>query len=331
MKSILIIQTAFLGDVILCTALVEELHRIFPDAKIDFILKKGNEDVFKAHPFLNKVLIWDKQQNKLKNLLQLSRKIRKEKYDLVINAHRYASSGWLTWRSGAKKTIGYKQNPLSVFFNKRVAHRIDLFSEIHELERLFALISDETDQTFGFPVLHPSDSDIAAVESFQRQPYICIAPASVWFTKQYPIHQWIDFINKLPSGLQVFLIGGSADKELCQQIVQQTTCKTIKNVAGEFSLLQTAALMQKAQMNYVNDSAPLHIASAMKAPVGAVFCSTIPGFGFGPVHNNGFVIESKIPLKCRPCGIHGKKQCPESHFNCARTIETNQLLEILNS
>lgn len=73
-------------------------------------------------------------------------------------------------------------------------------------------------------------------------------------------------------------------------------------------------------MNYVNDSAPLHIASAMNAPVTAIFCSTVPAFGFGPLRENGRVVETLEKLDCRPCGLHGHQACPKGHFKCALGI-----------
>ena len=79
--------------------------------------------------------------------------------------------------------------------------------------------------------------------------------------------------------------------------------------------------MQGATMNYVNDSGPLHIASAMNAPVTAVFCSTVPAFGFGPLRANGRVVETTENLTCRPCGLHGYKACPQGHFRCALDVE----------
>jgi len=79
-------------------------------------------------------------------------------------------------------------------------------------------------------------------------------------------------------------------------------------------------------MNYVNDSAPLHIASAMKAPVTAIFCSTVPAFGFGPLNANGRVVETTENLDCRPCGLHGYKACPKGHFKCAMNIDPSALL-----
>jgi heptosyltransferase-2 len=105
----------------------------------------------------------------------------------------------------------------------------------------------------------------------------------------------------------------------------------ITNLCGQLSFLESAALMRDARMNYVNDSAPLHFASAMNAPVTAVYCSTIPGFGFGPLSDQRFVVETRETLDCRPCGLHGFKACPLGHFNCAHTINAGQLLATLQT
>ena len=101
-------------------------------------------------------------------------------------------------------------------------------------------------------------------------------------------------------------------------------------LAGNLNFLQSAALMQTAVMNYVNDSAPLHFASAMNAPVTAIFCSTIPGFGFGPLSAKNFIVETKMPLSCKPCTLHGRKSCPLGHYNCAFTIDKQQLLNTIS-
>ena len=90
-------------------------------------------------------------------------------------------------------------------------------------------------------------------------------------------------------------------------------------------VLESAALMKDATMNYVNDSAPMHMASAMNAKTTAIYCSTIPAFGFGPLADNAKIVETKLTLDCRPCGVHGHKACPEGHFKCAFSIETSEL------
>jgi heptosyltransferase-2 len=100
-------------------------------------------------------------------------------------------------------------------------------------------------------------------------------------------------------------------------------------LAGQLSLLQSAALMSKAKRNFVNDSGPLHLCSAMDAPVTAVFCSTIPSFGFGPLSKDSKVVQTALGLACRPCGLHGRKECPEGHFKCGTSINTVDLLNTI--
>ena len=333
MQKILLIQTAFIGDVVLATGVLEKLHEFYPEAAIDFLVRKGNESLFANHPFLNKVLIWQKKESKYKHLLQLLKTIRHSEYDRVVNLQRYAATGFLTAFCGAKETIGFDKNPFSLFFSKKIKHSFTSEGGIalHEIERNHLLIEHVTDNLVAKPVLYPDKGDMKAVESYQTKPYICIAPASVWFTKQFPVDKWISFINALPTHLAVYLIGAPTDNILCDSIVKATPEKQVINLAGKLSFLQSAALQKKAIMNYVNDSAPMHFASSVNAPVTAVYCSTVASFGYGPLSEKSFVVEVSTPLICRPCGIHGKKACPHNHFDCANKITNQQLLSVVSS
>lgn len=346
MQKFLVIQTAFIGDVVLATGIIEKLHDFFPDARIDFLVRKGNEALLAAHPFLHEVLVWDKKQHKLRNLWKMGRRIRQAKYDKVINVQRFAATGLLTAFSGAGETIGFDKNPLSRFFSKRIPHIVSAPASIepgtasasitpghliprHEIERNQALIRDFTDALPARPRLYPSPLDIDRVGEYKGRTYITVSPASVWFTKQYPKEKWISFINKVPAGYTVYLLGAPSDTTLCEEIRTKSTHPAIKNLGGQLSFLQSAALMTGSAMNYVNDSAPMHFASAVNAPVTAVYCSTIPAFGFGPLSDKKFIVEITAPLDCRPCGLHGYKACPKGHFNCAHKIEDGQLLQTL--
>ena len=327
MQKFLIIQTAFIGDVVLATSLVEKLHKHFPDAEIDFLLRKGNESLLAGHPFLHEVLIWDKKEHKLRNLWKMLRLVRKRKYDKVINVQRFAATGFLTAFSGAKEKIGFYKNPFSFLFTKKVKHIIGNENIVrHEIERNTELVKDFTGDTIVKPRLYPSPGDEAAVKIYQTAAYITVSPGSVWFTKQYPKEKWIEFLNKVPPSYSVYLIGSGGDAQLAEQIKNRSTHEWIINLCGKLSFLKSAALMKDAAMNYVNDSAPMHFASAMNAPVTAVYCSTLPSFGFGPLSDKSFIIETEEKLSCRPCGLHGKKACPLGHFNCAHTIKDGQLL-----
>jgi heptosyltransferase-2 len=325
---ILVIQTAFIGDVVLTTPVIEKLHKFYSEASIDVLVRKGNESLFEGHPFINRTWAWDKKNRKLKNLLSLAIDVKKQRYDVAINLHRFASSGLIMLLSGAKEKIGFDKNPFSFCYTKKIKHVIG--NGKHEIDRNSELIESLTDNSRVLPRLYPGSLDFDAVKEYKNTPYICIAPSSVWFTKQWPAHKWIEFINQLKDGQIAYLLGAANDSALCEQIKAGVKGKAI-NLAGKLTFLQTAALMRDAVMNYVNDSAPMHIASAMDAPVTAVYCSTIPAFGFGPLSTRSFIVETKVKLDCRPCGLHGYKACPKGHFKCAETIEIDQLKDVLPS
>lgn len=325
MKKILLIQTAFTGDVVLATPVLEKLHRFFPEAKIDFCLRKGNESLLKDHPFVNEVLIFDKKNQKIRNLFRLLSKIRKNKYDLVVNMHRFASSGFLAGFSGAKEKIGFDKNPLSFLLTKKITHEIGTGK--HEVRRNLELIEHLTDSLAERPKLYPSDSDRKMISyHLNLGEYVCMAPTSVWFTKQWPEEKWVELIQLIPKNIRIFLLGGPSDTPLCESILKRSRRENMANLCGQLSFLQSAALMEKAKMNYVNDSAPMHFASAMNAPVTAIYCSTVPSFGFGPLSDVSRVIETTEKLTCRPCGLHGYRECPEVHFKCALTIDANSAM-----
>ena len=332
MDKVLIIQTAFIGDVVLATGLVETLHENFPEAEIDFLLRKGNESLLADHPYIHEVLIWDKKKNKQRNLAKTLFLIRSRHYDKVINVQRFAATGLLTAFSGASQTIGFDKNPFSSLFTTRITHQVTEGPDYqHEIQRNAQLIKDFTDGIIRRPRLYPSTNDETRVQSYKQKPFITVSPASVWFTKQYPKEKWMDLIGKLPSSYNIYLLGAPSDTQMCQDIVNGSKHTSVTNLSGQLSFLQSAALMKDAVMNFVNDSAPMHFASAMNAPVTAVYCSTIPAFGFGPLSDRSFIVEVKEKLDCRPCGLHGHNACPKGHFKCAYRIQDDQLLQTLRS
>lgn len=319
MKKILLIQTAFTGDVVLATPLIEKLHRYYPEAKLDFLLKKGNENLLAGHPYINEVLVFNKSQGKYSEMWRLLRRIRSAKYDAVINMHRFGSSGFLVAFSGAKSKIGFDKNPFSWSYSRKVTHEIG--NGKHEVRRNLELIEHITDMKSQGPKLYPGENDEKLI-SFHKTKgaYVCIAPTSVWFTKQWSLEKWVEMITLLPAELNVYLLGGPGDRGVCDEIMKRAARSNAVNLCGQLTFLQSAALMRDAKMNFVNDSAPLHFASSMNAPVTAVFCSTVPKFGFGPLSDDSVIIETDEDLSCRPCGIHGHKECPELHFKCSKTI-----------
>ncbi len=116
------------------------------------------------------------------------------------------------------------------------------------------------------------------------------------------------------------MLGGPSDVIANDYLLASAFQDNVINLAGDLSFLESAALIKGAKMNYVNDSGPMHMATAVNAPVTAFYCSTVPSFGFGPLSDDSTVIQVDEELTCRPCGLHGKKTCPKKHFKCGHNI-----------
>jgi heptosyltransferase-2 len=309
---ILIIQTAFLGDVILATSVVNSIKAQFPEAQVDLLVKKGNELLVLGHPNIHRVLTFDKSR-KWRDILRLVRANRATRYDFIVNLHRFASSGLIAVLSQTK-TIGFDKNPLSRFYTLKLPHPIS--KGIHEIDRNFTLIAALGVKHLVKPSIVPSEEAMQKVTKYQETPYVCFAPASVWATKQLPMEKWVELSEKQDH--VIYLLGGPSDHSLCETIKTKIPGWTV-NLAGNLSLMESIALMKGAVRNHVNDSGPLHFASAVNAPVTAYFCSTVTDFGFGPLSDDSEVNEV-TGLACRPCGLHGKKECPEGHFKCGKEM-----------
>ena len=162
----LIIQTAFIGDVILTTALLEQIHAARPDAILDVLVRKGNESLLVGHPFLHDVLVWEKKKPgdrfiKYRDLRRLITLVRSRQYDVVLNLQRFGATGLLTTLSQASITIGFAQNPFSRFFTHKIDHRYE--PGIHEVDRNAALLRPLGMQGPRImPRLYPSPDDFAA-------------------------------------------------------------------------------------------------------------------------------------------------------------------------
>ncbi len=265
---------------------------------------------------INDVIVFDKAHGKFRSMIGLIRRFRKSNYDLTINLHRFASSGIIAGFSGAKKRYGFAKNPFSFLYTKKFAHTIG--DGTHEVSRNLSLLAEFGAVELQRPILFPSQHDFDKVDMYKKEAYICIAPASVWFTKQLPEAQWVKLLQR-ESDKKIYVLGAPSDQALADRILNQVPNLNAANLCGKLSLLQSAALMKDATRNYVNDSGPLHLASSVNAPVTAFFCSTVPAFGFGPLSDDATIAEV-VDLDCRPCGLHGHKECPKGHFKCGTDI-----------
>ena len=116
----------------------------------------------------------------------------------------------------------------------------------------------------------------------------------------------------------IVTVGGVSDRELCDRIIRESGVSA-NNLAGEYSIPETVEVLKNCDLIISNDSAPAHMGVAAGIKVYTIYCSTVPAFGFYPYGEKDKSIGLD-DLRCKPCGIHGYKKCPESHFNCGNNL-----------
>jgi len=321
-KKILILQTAFIGDIILTTPLIRFVRKIYPSTDIQFLTIPSSKNILDTNPFINKLWIYDKRgrDRGVKNFLKLIILLQKERIDLAIIPHRSLRSALLVFLSGIRLRIGFDKSSGAFLFTQKVKY----LKTVHEVERNLHLITDSIPQKeeYILPEIFISHEDVQIVSNWFRTKnlnlndrYICLAPGSKWLTKRWPANYWGSLINLFAEkGLNVILIGSEEDKYLKDKI-QQYTHVTLIDSFGKFSVRQSAEIIRRSMLLISNDSAPTHLGVAVRTLVLTIFGSTVPSFGFYPYGSKNKVAEVNN-LSCRPCTDHGKLKCPLGHFRC---------------
>ncbi len=327
-RKILIIQTAFIGDVILATPLIRAAKSSFPQAQVHAMVIPAAANLLQTNPYLDRLIVYDKRGSEagLGGLWRMARKMRSEGYDGVFVPHRSLRSAVIAKATGAKWRVGFDTSAGVLLLTQKVPY----VQSIHEVDRNLSLIEalgiSTTDRK---PEVFSDDEDVAAIDSLLAghgavgNDLIAVAPGSVWTTKRWPAEYFKTLVSRLiEEGLCVCLIGGKADDELCRSIAAGLGDQVL-NVCGRLSLRRSAELLRRCRVLVSNDSAPQHLAAAVGTPVITIFGSTVPAFGFYPYGANNTVVEHN--LSCRPCGIHGKNRCPIGTFDCMRMISPERI------
>lgn len=315
---ILILQTAFLGDVILMTPLLRALKEIFPAARLDALLIPETAMILKYHPHVAGILTFNKRKirNKIFSFIRLVFQIRKQRYDLAISIQSSWTSALLMRLGGVPNRLGFSRQKLLTL---SVPHT----SGLHKIQKILRLLEPLTDKKFDMQTeLFWSEAEEERarqiIETYRSSHVhiVGIAPGSIWNTKRWLKEYYAELVKRLEQeNIQIILLGGRDDHELGEFIKQGTRAV---NLAGSLTVLESAALIAKLDLMITNDSAPLHIANAVKTDVIAIFGPTVKDFGFYPYRANDRVIE--VELDCRPCGWHGGKKCPLEHHHCMKWI-----------
>ncbi|WP_300344715.1 glycosyltransferase family 9 protein [Fusobacterium sp.] len=316
---ILIIHTAFIGDIVLSTPLIKKIKDTYPDSDITYVTTPVGEAILKNNPYLNNIIVYDKRgkHKGIKGVWELGKRLRYENFNMVITPHRYLRSSVLSWLSRSPVRKGYDIASGSFLFTEKIKYD----REKHEVEKLLSFIDPENKKRYEIE-LFPGETEKMKGDNFWKgnelfeKKVIVLAPGSKWFTKQWPVEYFNQLSEKLKelSNTKIVVVGGKDEINLSIET------ENIIDMRGKTTLLELADILSRADVVVTNDSSPIHIASAFKKPrIFALFGPTIEKFGFFPWSLNSQVFQVK-DLKCRPCGIHGGNTCPEKHFKCMRDI-----------
>jgi heptosyltransferase II len=307
---LLVIQTAFLGDVVLLTALLRAVKKVFPKAELFALVIPSCAEVVEG--WVDHILTIDKHHPDVKsNWRKLTAQVKYLNIGAALLPHRSARSGLFARDADIPIRIGFDRGGGTPFHTHHAAYLPWLYEGKRNLE-LLRLLTDVDDN--GLPELRVPDGARAGVSKLhiefglKESEYAVMAPASVWMTKRWPVEHFRKLCEMLMSdyGLRVVVVGGSRDRELCAQVLTEPEL----NFAGRMNALEAATLMQGARLVVTGDTAPAHLATASGARQVIIFGSTAPRFGFLPPTPRARALG--LDIWCRPCTDHGRERCPRS-------------------
>ena len=328
---ILIVQTAFIGDVVLTLPLIQQTASLFPESDVHVLTIPTSVPLVETHRDVRRVWVFKKrtEHRGVKALWRFARQLKNEQFDLALVPHRSLRSALLVWLADIPRRVGFDKSAGRWLFTDVIPYP----TGVHEIERNLQLLRPfwEWNGERILPNIFFTEQDHDNVQrwlhqmNLQDQEFIALAPGSIWATKRWLPERFARLADQLIArGWPVVLIGGPEDNALAERICSLAQ-HPIVNAAGEFSVRESALLLKHARLLVSNDSAPMHLAVAVRTPVVAIFGPTVPAFGFYPYGENDRVVED-TQLSCRPCGIHGHQECPLGTHACMQHITVEMVL-----
>ncbi len=314
----LVIQTAFLGDVVLTTPLLSAIAA--HHGPVDVVTTPIAAPLLETHPAVRKVIVYDKRgrDRGWAGLRKLAQRLKTEQYQRAYLPHRSLRTAALGMLARIPARIGFSGPWSFLYTAARPKPPLG-----HESDRLLAL-ADEAPGAYP-PHLRPTTADERAAAAVATGAFVALAPGSIWGSKRWPYYA--ELAAKLAEHVAVVVVGGPDDVELGDTIVQavRPSDRQAVNACGRLTLRESAALIGRASALVTNDSAPLHLATAMGTPVVALFGPTVTEFGFGPLRAGDVALDVD-QLQCRPCSPHGPPQCPLGHHRCMRELTVEAVI-----
>lgn len=331
---ILIVQTAFLGDVVLTLPLVAAVRQLAPQARLEVLTIPANASVLQGQPGVDAVLTYDKRggQRGMRGLLQMSRAIRSRAYDVVVSPHRSLRSALLVAASGSGRRLGFRQWWTRWAYTA-TAPRPAQGHEVVRNHELVKLLDAEAPVPGRFRLQLEAGRHQQAAQALAQagvgkgDVVVGLVPGSQWGTKRWPADHFAALIEQITAwpGTHAVIFGGPQDRDIADAVVAACRAPVI-DLVGKTSLRELPAYMAQCDAVVSNDTGPMHIAAALGKPVVTLYGPTTPALGFSP-YGVAWEEASVASLSCRPCHAHGPKRCPLSHWRCMRELQPAQVAE----
>jgi heptosyltransferase-2 len=329
---VLIVQTAFLGDVVLTLPLIATLQQYFSDVQVDVVTVPAHAAVLQQQPGIHRVIAYDKRgkQRGLRGFLAVVRQIQARRYDVVLTPHRSLRTALLVAWSRAPRRIGFARWWTRWAYTRTVPRPV----KGHEVERNIHLLTALGVQAvssaarLGLRVTAAARQKAAAYFTrggiAAQDVVVGLIPGSQWGTKRWPAERFAALIDHLASkqALQCVLMGGPQDRSIADAIRARCTVPVL-DLIGQTTLQELPACLERCAVVVSNDTGPMHIAAAVGRPIVALFGPTTPEMGFAPY---GVPWEEvSVTLACRPCHAHGPQRCPLSHWRCMMELSVERV------
>ena len=319
-KKVLIIRFSSIGDIVLCSPVIRSLKQADLSYQIHFLTKPTNLPLLKHNPHLDKIhLLSDSFSETLKEL-------KAEGFNYILDLHNNLRS----FRIKAALRIPVKSFPKKNFakyqmvrFKNRSIRLEHVVQRYGKTLDLLNIKLDDGGLDFFLPKVIEEKAEKLLAE---KAEYLKKKPLAVVLGAKHATKRWIpEHFVSLLNGLSepVMLIGGPDAEEEAAQIENELSIPTW-NTVGQFSLLDSAALMKNCTAVISHDTGFMHIAAAFKMKIYSLWGNTVPAFGMYP-YKTEYVLIEKQGLSCRPCSKIGFDSCPKGHFDCMRGLSPEEV------
>jgi heptosyltransferase-1 len=311
------------------TPAVSVLRESFPDAFISYIVEEPFRELVEGNPELNKVVVIEKNQGK-KDLFSLIRKIRKEKYDVVLDFHGGPRASLITLLSKAKLKIGYRIKYRNFIYDIKLPRKPESghFHSVENHLNFVRAMGVNVESASHIKLAPARKNETEKVKEFIKKngieglKIITIHISAGNEFRNWGVGNWVKLINLLSkrSGIKIILIGANEDKEAEKEILKKSKDSTLSQV-GKLNLREVKEIISHSSLFVGPDSGPMHIAASTSTPIVALFGPTLPA-NFAPWQAKASLIEKK--LDCRPCK---QRRCIHEDFRCLLTIKPDEVYQ----